>query len=396
MQELIIKLQEDIKHQQRKRFANQVSRLESELSEVKGLFDMMKTLGCYVAGGFWTSVFTAKEINDVDIYFRDIKSLRAFVANLMGNLEDEYNRQEFPSHLDDLEHFDWYLPVHCVGYTDKSVIFKLKGGLTLQCIHTKFYQSAQEIFDTFDYTINMCAYDMKEDLLVMDDNFLTDLSARRLTVNPKTSFPIISQLRIDKYKQRGYSINRKEFLKLSCAVAALNLTSWEEAISQLAGMYGWCIDKVFDKEKPFSMLELIEQMDKLEYNDQAITPVSTGDYFIIMDYIEEHHPSSEQLPKVTYYKKVVPVSEGKFSSWYKNSFIYETGEVVSDKNRGVFLFKELQDAVNYSSGQVVIALQCKDKPKASLKSDGGNGKYSTKDELIVLGQVDEQGNLLKV
>lgn len=393
MQEYIDKLSEDVKLAQRKRFSKQVARLEQELTGT-GLWDTFKGLECFVAGGFWTSVFTGAEINDVDVYFRDIKSLNTFIASCFSRLEDDSEDEDeniFVKDLDNLN-IDWALGLHCVGYTDKSVIFQTKAGLTIQCIHTKFYQSPKEIFDTFDYTINMCAYDFKDDMLVMDDNFLPDLAARRLIVNPKTSFPIISQLRIDKYKQRGYHINRKEFLKLSCAVAALNLSTWDEAIGQLAGMYGWCIDEVFDKTKPFTMSELIEQLDNLEYKEEAVVSIKIGYYDEIIDVIAKQHKGDAPSLKQSYYKRVKSTGvDGVFKSWHSPSFEYKLGETVQCEKRGIYLFKSKRLANKSSYGDVLIRLESEHFDEVSLKPDCGDGKYLTTDELRVVEVTSVKG-----
>ena len=60
----------------------------------------------------------------------------------------------------------------------------------------------------------MGAFDCGKGEFVFHDDFFKDIAQRRLCVNPSTSFPIISLLRIDKYKQRGYQISRKDFINL--------------------------------------------------------------------------------------------------------------------------------------------------------------------------------------
>lgn len=45
-------------------------------------------------------------------------------------------------------------------------------------------------------------------------------------------------LRADKYRVRGYTISRRETMKLGIAVSGLKLESWEDAKAHLSGMYG--------------------------------------------------------------------------------------------------------------------------------------------------------------
>ena len=57
-----------------------------------------------------------------------------------------------------------------------------------------------------------------ESLLYMI-TFLKHLARRSLVVNTNTAYPLISLLRCDKYKERGYNISTKEQMSLMFAVA---------------------------------------------------------------------------------------------------------------------------------------------------------------------------------
>jgi len=384
MREEILELIDNkIQQENRELYGNHIARLEEDISNVDELWEVMKTLGCYVAGGYWTSVFTNTEVNDIDVYFRSKETLELFLKSAFGEAEGEA-----PEEFEDLIDIPSY-GIRCIGYTDKSIMFTMKNsGHQVQLIHNKFYESAEAIFDTFDYTINMCAYDFKKDLMIMHDRFPIDVMARRLVVNPNTSFPIISQLRIDKYKQRGYSINRKEFLKLSVAVAGLDLKTWDQAIKQLAGMYGWCIDELFDTTKEFSIPELLEQLDELEFKKDQVKPFEAiSDLDTLLEGIEEMHEEHDPDREYFYYKKVKSTADPNvFKSQHNSSFQYKVGEKVQCDKRGIFVFKSSRKAENFFMGDTVIKLTS-GKRKAKLVPDGSGGKYSTNDELTVVGVV---------
>ena len=384
-QEIIDLIDNQIQQENRELYGNHIARLESDISDVDELWEVMKTLGCYVAGGYWTSVFTNTEVNDIDVYFRSKESLEWCLKSAFSEAEV----YDVPEEFEDLVNITSY-GLRCIGYTDKSIMFTMKNsGQQVQLIHNKFYESAEDIFNTFDYTINMCAYDLKKDLIIMDDRFPIDVMARRLVVNTNTSFPIISQLRIDKYKQRGYSINRKEFLKLSIAVARLELKTWDQAIKQLAGMYGWCIDDLFDTTKEFSIEELLLQLEDLEFNKQQVKPFEPiNDLSTLLDGLDEINETPDPDKEYFYYKKVKKTSDPNvFKSQHNSSFMYVIGEKVKCDKRGIFVFKSARKAEEFLMGDTVIKLTS-GKQKAKLLPDSGGGKYSTNSELKVVGVVD--------
>ena len=253
------------------------------------LNDNFAELGCYVAGGAITSIFTNKDVNDLDIYFRNIESLIAFVENMFG----EMNKPKF--NIMDLSPYTLIYQ----GHTKKSILCQTSGGQEVQLIHDRFYETPQDIFGNFDFHLNMGCYDYKEGVFVLSDKFLVDNCQKVMTVNPKTSFPIISQLRIDKYKQRGYSINRKEFILLACATSKLNFQSWKDVKHAIGGLYGYNIDDVFDESVEFSYESLFEQLFELEANDGRFKGLdSTNSCEELVHFIKSCHGLAEPIEKV--------------------------------------------------------------------------------------------------
>lgn len=169
--------------------------------------------GAYLAGGAVNSVFTGRLIEDYDFYF---KSQEAFEKHVEHAFEDGY----------------W-----CVHASDRSVTFS-DNGSALQYMHFEYFDTPNKVFDAFDFTVCMGAFDFDAKSFALHPTFLTDCAERRLRFHAGTRFPIISALRVLKYQARGYTISREDMLNLVLACAALDLRSWDDLDHQIGGLYG--------------------------------------------------------------------------------------------------------------------------------------------------------------
>lgn len=287
MEDLIKELQDKVSQKNKDMYKSQEKRLLAHFED-DNLVDVLSEHGCYVAGGAITSIFTNREVNDLDVYFRSVESLIAFVENMFGEMNKPKRVNGMFSRISTAELEPFSLIYR--GHTNKSILCRTPSGQEVQLIHDRFYETPEDIFNNFDFHLNMGCYDIKEGVFVLSDHFLIDNSARVMTVNPNTAFPIISQLRIDKYKQRGYTINRKEFILLACAVSQLNFMSWSDVKDAVGGMYGYCIDDIFDETVEFSYTELFEQLIELESNDGRFVGLTTA-YTCeeLVKFIKVHH-----------------------------------------------------------------------------------------------------------
>jgi len=120
--------------------------------------------GCFLAGGALTSHYTGKTTNDFDIYPKTKKDRDSIVETLF----DEY---------------------HNYHASDRALTFVKDGETPIQVMIFDVFQSAQSIFDYFDFTVNMAAYDFDTDETIMDENFLVHNSQRYLHINPNTKYP---------------------------------------------------------------------------------------------------------------------------------------------------------------------------------------------------------------
>ncbi|MBD9542916.1 hypothetical protein IB276_26065 [Ensifer sp. ENS04] len=191
--------------------------------------------GAFAAGGAVTSVFTNRDINDVDVYF---KSREAFEFAVAQAYEE-----------------GWW----CVSSSKRAVTFSDNGGVPVQFMHFDFFPTAQAIFDAFDFTVVMGALDFDTDEFSFHDDFLKHNSQRFLRFPPGTRYPLASATRVLKYQERGYTIGKGDILKIALASRKVKIETREELKDQIGGAYG---EKVVlaGEDKEFSLDAAIEAL----------------------------------------------------------------------------------------------------------------------------------------
>lgn len=169
-----------------------------------------KANNVWLAGGALTSLFTDSKINDYDLYFRNKYDCANFIQGI-GSCA-------------------------VLQLTKKSVTLSI-GNFVLQCIWFNYFDSPDDIFNSFDFTINMAAYDFSADEFVIDPRFFTDLAIRKLVINPGTAYPINTLLRVSKYENKGYTIDPVELLKLSVAISKREIKTYGDLRVEVSGVY---------------------------------------------------------------------------------------------------------------------------------------------------------------
>lgn len=347
------------------------------------LVEALKRNEAIIAGGTITSLFNNKEINDVDIYFRSDKKACSFLEEC------------------------WNSNVYVSSHTKKATLF-IQKGLKLQMIHFKFFSDAESIFNTFDFTVCMGAFDFKNETFTLHEDFLKHNSQRILKFNSQTAFPIVSLLRVQKYTDKEYTISKPEFIRIVLTCMDLTINTYEELKDQMGGMYGINYDKLFEdeKEEDFNLREAVDKIAdmvldedyfkepvNLEFNDLDDllndinkSPVMTlkinGDqYRIGLDGFLKESVSApcteikldakDFFDKTNFYK-FVRKQDGKLTSFYDKSFEYLIGEVAKAKgtlndwsNSGRLYFNE-KEAIEQSTyygkeDGVLIEVKIKDK-----------------------------------
>lgn len=265
---------------------------EKELTKLKSfmnadLWGLLQDQGCIIAGGAVTSMFTNKEVNDVDVYFPSKEAFTKVMQELIDlNYWHNYKYKK--------EYGLGYVDGMITIVTNKAVML-LSEGNRVQFIVHKFYQAAEEIFQDFDFTVCMGALEMKTDTWKLHEDFFKHNSQRFIQFNEKTSYPLISALRIAKYKDKGYNISKAQFMKVMMAVNAKNINSWEVLLEELGGMYGTAPEDIFDTSLPFDISYAMQKLD-----DVMITEKMQAQSWSNLDEIVKKipHAFTEEIVKV--------------------------------------------------------------------------------------------------
>lgn len=365
----------------------------------QGLVQDLVEAKAYIAGGTITSLFCNREINDLDIYFRSESSMIDFLENVWGESG-----------------------TYVAALTKKAVLL-IKDELQIQLVHDRTYESPEEIFKAFDFTVCMGCYDFATETFILHDDFLKHNSQRQLRFNHETLYPIVSALRINKYKEKGYNISKSEFLKIMLSCMKLQINSYDELKKHLGGMYGINMDKIFDDTKEFSLEDAIVQLSDLSYSEDYYTkPVvkeignlddiisqiskSAVKYIILKDDIyriksdgtlTEIHNKPEngiEVDKGEYFTgkkfyKFVEKRDDRYFSYYDNGFEYKIGTEIKPKNEYLY-FGLLEDVSQFSfrHNSDKVLLEAVTLP-SSIKGFDGTAFLLDKCEIVREVPVDE-------
>lgn len=220
------------------------------------VYSLLKDMKCILAGGAITSIFSGAEVMDYDLYFTDKEGLSRLIAQVFGVSEEDHI-----SPFDLIAKFATNRSMLCVDKYNKN---------KLQFIHYKIFKDAHDIFNSFDFEHVMGAFDFATEEFVFHDNFFKSLAQRNIVFNPNTDFPIVSLMRVQKYKERSYKISKAQMLRVAFTIASRNYDSWEKVKSECAGMYGIAPDNLFDETKPFSLEEVVRQLETIVLNDKYV------------------------------------------------------------------------------------------------------------------------------
>lgn len=228
------------------------------------LWEDLKDCKAMIAGGAITSLFSGMPVNDLDIYFKDADNFHRFLRGIYG-LDASIN-----SNINSCR----------VAFsTKKSVLCKtgyLGDGPLVQLIALRPYKDTDELFDSFDFHHNMGAYDFEQEKMILHPRFMDCVARRAIEFNPNTPYPMVSALRVQKYKERGYYISKAQMLRILMSVAKKDFKTWDDVKDEVGSFYGINEDDIFDETKEFSLDEAISQLTGKELNDDA--PVSDIEY----------------------------------------------------------------------------------------------------------------------
>lgn len=312
--------------------------------EVEELF---REVGAIVAGGAITSLFTRSDVNDLDVYFPSEEALFHTVAVIFGR--DDYH--PLPLEVGQFE-------LKYNGMSQNTLMFQTKSGQDVQMMTFKWFKNPQEIFDTFDYTCCMGAFEFSTGDFVLHEDFLKHNAQRYLKFNPGTAYPMMSMMRVDKYRQKGYKISKTELIRVLGACMQLDLSSWEDAKKHVGGMYGYDLNDVFDEKVEFSIEEMMDQLSNINERDiKEWIPASTDPdlWAIAKQFCEIPHTPSDvgDYDDERYIYKCV--DEQYRSPLAANKITYHEGQYLDTRVTGELYFNRSFKERFYSSPYCVEA-----------------------------------------
>ena len=294
------------------------------------LVDLLKEAGAYIAGGAVTSVFTNKDINDIDVYFPSEESLVRTLASIY--------RIDDLCLIEDIEQF-----CATITGTSQRTIMLRSEDQDVQFIAFKYFESPEDIFESFDYTVCMGAYCCGTGEFILHDDFMLHNSERRLKFHSGTDFPMMSLMRVDKYKSKGYSISKSELFRVIMTCMSLEINNWEDLESHVGGMYGYDLTDVFNKDEEFSLVSACEQLsDMHDRKIDSFTATSSWDFENLVDFLGvafEHDDTYNGVFNTSkyVYKCVDDHWQSIYASW-RGSIKYVEGEILDTKLTGKLFF----------------------------------------------------------
>lgn len=284
--------------------------------------------GCFIAGGSILSLVTKTETNDIDVYPKHNEGLLNAISYIYEN--------------------DGFL----VNISDRALTFKINSivndkneRMIVQVMTYEDFESAEKIFEHFDFTVCMAAFDCDTQEFIYHDDFFRDVASKTLFFNEKTRYPLNSLLRTTKYRAKGYHISKPQLTKMALTIAKTGFPeSWDELENQIGGTYGRELSlnkgeleytfenilSVLDNIISFSMYEeekvkdidqstLLYMYDRrdLYYIDVKDTKYNPNIMLVDADGNYQSSVTKREFETITEYKEVKPYDGVKVCYGYK-------------------------------------------------------------------------------
>jgi len=215
---------------------------------------------CFVAGGALLSAVTKTDVSDYDIY---PKSRQAMLDTIYYLMEEE--------------------GCFIVNISDRAVTLKSNEykndkdeRVIVQVMMFDEFDTADKIFEFFDFTVCMAAFDCDTKEYHFHKDFWIDVAGKTIRFNPKTRYPLNSMMRLSKYRAKGYTLPTSEMVRMSLTLMQSRLpTSWDELEAVIGGTNGQQV-KLHTEGKDFSVQAAIDLFDDL--NVDLLYPNDSTDY----------------------------------------------------------------------------------------------------------------------
>lgn len=163
-------------------FAAFCARSDADTSELNRILAAVGN-GAWCAGGAIRRTLMKQALDsDFDFFFRSADALAEWEKKLPATV----------TFIRETEHHK-----HWKGTVEGSAL-----PVEIQAIRFRYYDSAEAVIDSFDYTITQFALD--GDRLVTTPEALWDLGRKRLAIH-KVTYPVATMRRMLKYTRQGYT-----------------------------------------------------------------------------------------------------------------------------------------------------------------------------------------------
>ena len=370
----------------------------------KGLWAELKRHNCFLAGGALVSIYNNNNVNDLDIYVKD-KATAFQITEWLSS--DRYT---------------------CMSKTNKSIIMCKKDETPVNIIIFKYFNSLQEIFDTFDFTCCMGGFDFEKEEFQFHPDFFKDNLTKQLVYSKLSNFPIGALLRVKKYNDKGFNISRTEMTKIALHCTQLKLETIEDLEAQINGMYGIEIKDIYGKDLDnFNVPDFLDRLEAMTIELENKTPKPildwdqdpmwdglfsytkiNGMYYRVIGkeiigsfYPKDHNLDEKDLDLISVfplklYKWVKKDPKtNNLVSFYKNNFEYVPGKIVSDLRHGIHcvLYRHKESATYAHNQDAVLLELIIDKPE-DIRSSITDGGIGTTIYNATVGNVIEKSNKL--
>jgi hypothetical protein len=334
----------------------------SELNKIKSLvsedvWDIFRECNVIIAGGAITSTFSNKDVNDVDVYVRNKYDFAKFIMAVYAS-----NHALIPANM-----------------TNRSILFRDKATQQdVQLIVYKYFPTVDDIFNDYDFTINMGALECNDDKFTFHDDFFKHNAQRYLQFHTGTAYPLISALRVQKYIDRGYTISKSQMLRLLLTISQLSIATWDQLKDEIGGMYGLNMDDVFPENEEFSLDKAISVLDEIVSDSKFKTVFSTIEKSEIFDKFFPEYNYDGIYAKDKFFKNVAVMPDGRIVSKYNTNFEYKVGGMVDGGERGIYCYRgsEVLSGMynDYSGGHIILELE-QENPDNEAQYSSSDSKY---------------------
>lgn len=183
----------------------------STMSSLEYIIDILPKCskdGPWIAGGCLHRTYKKIELDsDIDIFFSSEQQMNAYVQKIIieGRVIENAPKGKYENTSYFVNRWHQTLNIKCLDRDWK-----------IQCVTFKYFKDISELFDSFDMTMCMMAYDGEN--VYMGEDTMTHIINNNIHFNVNSiNFPSVTLKRLVKYMKMGYNVEENELKHLSDA-----------------------------------------------------------------------------------------------------------------------------------------------------------------------------------